>query len=258
MLVVFRSRRSAHADRAGTAVAVKLADDRSPGPSPPCAAMPMGSRVPTDRSATRDVTRSSPSVTSQGYCRWSTPDVRDPRLSAPESLSARAIMPGARLTPSAARRAHRRACRALGRSPLLVVVATLAATSLSTGVVGPTSATPADAGGSITQVVSFTGTVAAGTAYAGQLAVTGDIGPVTYVTTAASAGVSVSGSGAVDSPTTAPVGVYSVSGTDSDGSGDSGSWAFTLRISPPSPIPVGSTPSGIAVTPSGSDAYVAN
>ena len=71
-----------------------------------------------------------------------------------------------------------------------------------------------------------------GTAYTGQLAVSGSSGTMSYVTNATSSNVSISGTGVITSPNTTPLGTYVVSGTESDSSGDSGAWSFTLSVIP--------------------------
>ena len=87
---------------------------------------------------------------------------------------------------------------------------------------------------------------------------TGNTGSVTYVTTVTSADLDVSGTGVVTSPGTTPPGSYTVSGTDSDASSDSGTWTFTLNVNIPDSVPVGSNSQAVAITPDGSFAYVAN
>src|ERR1700678_1544136 len=114
----------------------------------------------------------------------------------------------------------------VGASLVLAVVLALA--GLASLVALVTTAAPAGATSVINQVVSFNGSVITGTAYAGQLAVTGNTGSVTYVTTVTSAHLGVSGTGVITSPGTTPPGSYTVSGTDSDTSSDSGTWTFTL------------------------------
>jgi hypothetical protein len=68
--------------------------------------------------------------------------------------------------------------------------------------------------------------------YTNQLAVTGATGPVTYATDVGNGGSSplaVSASGVI-SAGTLPGGTYTVSGTDVDAVGDTGSWTFTLVV----------------------------
>jgi hypothetical protein len=85
----------------------------------------------------------------------------------------------------------------------------------------------------LTQTAPTSGTVTAGTAFAGQLAVTGATGAVTYTTTSAPGPVTVSAAGAVTAPATTPAGVYQQTGTDTDPLGDTGTWAFTLSVTTP-------------------------
>jgi hypothetical protein len=81
----------------------------------------------------------------------------------------------------------------------------------------------------IVQAAPFAASVTVGTAFSGQLNVTGNSGAVTFTTTASSPDLSVSPKGAVTAPATDPVGTYSVSGTDSHGT-NSGHWGFTLSV----------------------------
>jgi len=100
-------------------------------------------------------------------------------------------------------------------------------------------------GNSITQTAPLTDvtTVTTSTLFSDQLEPTTNAGgAVTYVTTAPSASLSVSSSGVV-TPVGAPLaaGPYTVSGTDSDTLGDTGTWSFTLTVSssnspPPPPV----------------------
>ena len=82
----------------------------------------------------------------------------------------------------------------------------------------------------LVQAAPLSGSVTAGTAYNGQLAVTGSSGTMSYVTNVTSPDVSVSGTGAVTSPGTTPPGTYTVSGTDSDAIGDTGAWSFAVLV----------------------------
>jgi hypothetical protein len=80
----------------------------------------------------------------------------------------------------------------------------------------PSSATVAHAGG-----------------YSGQLTVTNANGPVTFAETSSthSSDVVVSSTGIVTAATSLAPATYSVSGTESDASGDAGSWSFSLIVS---------------------------
>ncbi|MGO9582402.1 MAG: beta strand repeat-containing protein, partial [Acidimicrobiales bacterium] len=65
-----------------------------------------------------------------------------------------------------------------------------------------------------------------------QLKTSSNTGSVTFVTTGSSPpGLVVSSSGVVSTKSRLPVGTYTVSGTDSDGFGDKGTWSFTLKVS---------------------------
>jgi uncharacterized repeat protein (TIGR02543 family) len=90
-------------------------------------------------------------------------------------------------------------------------------------------------GGSITQTapLSNTTTTSASTAFTDQLEPTSDGGSaITYATSVTNANLKVSGTGAVTtSGGPLAAGPYTVSGTDSDTLGDSGTWSFTLTIS---------------------------
>ena len=87
----------------------------------------------------------------------------------------------------------------------------------------------------LTQGSPTSGTVAAGTAFTGQLAVTGALGAVTYTTTSPAGPVTVSASGAIAAPASTPAGVYQLAGTVTDPVGDTGSWSFTLAVTSPGP-----------------------
>jgi Putative Ig domain len=101
---------------------------------------------------------------------------------------------------------------------------------------GPTPST-------LTQTSPTGVTVAPGAGYTGQLMVSGATGSVTYTETpsADSGDVVVTSTGAISAPNTLSGGSYAVSGTDSDNSGDSGTWTFTLTVSPAT---TGPPPSG--------------
>jgi uncharacterized repeat protein (TIGR02543 family) len=73
-------------------------------------------------------------------------------------------------------------------------------------------------------------TTASGTYTAGPIAVQGNSGLVTFVTTAASLSLLVSSSGLISTTGTLAAGSYKVSGTDSDPRGDSGTWTYTLTV----------------------------
>jgi hypothetical protein len=88
--------------------------------------------------------------------------------------------------------------------------------------------------GTITQIAPFGKSVTvanSGSSYSDQLAVTGASGAVTYVVTSSNTHLKVTSSGAI---TTVggplAVGTYTVSGTDSDALGDTGTWTYTLTV----------------------------
>jgi hypothetical protein len=89
----------------------------------------------------------------------------------------------------------------------------------------------------ITQQPPLTGNIAAGTAFSGQLVTSGQSGIVTFTTTTPSPSVSVSASGAISAPSTLAAGPYTVSGTDQDTFGNTGTWTFTLTVGPSSNVP---------------------
>ena len=96
-------------------------------------------------------------------------------------------------------------------------------------------------GGTITQSAPTSAVTQAGTAYAGQLA-TSDPNPVTFTQTSGTPSITVSSTGAVSAPSTLQTGTYTASGSDSDGTGATGSWSFTLNVHP-------STVASLVVTP---------
>ena len=85
----------------------------------------------------------------------------------------------------------------------------------------------------ITQVPPTTGTATPATsaAFTSQLAVTGNVGSVTYTQTLGSPQVSVSTSGAVTTSGTLAVGSYTATGTTADPALDTGTFTFTLTVS---------------------------
>lgn len=79
-------------------------------------------------------------------------------------------------------------------------------------------------------------TVGQGAGYSGQLSVTNlpaGRGPLTWKTTTSSPDVSVSSTGAVTAPSADYPGSYTVSGTVTDGFGDTGPWTFALTVTSP-------------------------
>jgi hypothetical protein len=84
----------------------------------------------------------------------------------------------------------------------------------------------------LTQGPPTSATVADGAGYSGQLTVTNAAGTVSYTETASadSSDVVVNSSGAITAATPLAPGAYTVSGTDSDTAGDTGTWSFALTI----------------------------
>jgi outer membrane protein OmpA-like peptidoglycan-associated protein len=85
----------------------------------------------------------------------------------------------------------------------------------------------------LTQTSPTTGTVvttSSGEFTAGPITVEHNVGPVTFVTTASNPNLAVSSSGEITTTGSLAVGTYIVSGTDSDPSGDHGTWTFTLTV----------------------------
>jgi hypothetical protein len=92
--------------------------------------------------------------------------------------------------------------------------------------------------GTITQLPPFGATITpSGCAgFEVQLQVSGSIGPAVFTVTSGNPHLDVSSSGKITTVGKLTDGTYTVSGTDADGSGDMGSWTFTLTV--------GSTQSG--------------
>jgi hypothetical protein len=86
--------------------------------------------------------------------------------------------------------------------------------------------------------------VADGSVYSGQLTVTNGVGTVTYAETASaqSADVVVSSSGALSAGSSLAPGTYTVSGTDADTAGDTGTWSFALTVNASTTTTVPPTP----------------
>ena len=111
----------------------------------------------------------------------------------------------------------------------LKLVAVLAGVAMLTNTL-VLPATRASASTNLVQASPTQGTVLAGTAFTDQLQVTGASGSVSFVQATASANVSVSPSGQVSAPSTLAPGTYSATGTDSDSSGDTGTWSYNLNV----------------------------
>jgi hypothetical protein len=103
-----------------------------------------------------------------------------------------------------------------------------------TGTVFGVSSSPT---ATLTQGSPTSATVAHGGGYSGQLTVTNATGTVTYTETSSahSTDVVVTSTGAISAATSLAPGTYTVSGTDTDTSGDTGAWTFTLTVSPATP-----------------------
>lgn len=87
----------------------------------------------------------------------------------------------------------------------------------------------------ITQAAPMSGTTSttASSTFADQLATTGGIGAISFAATpATSCGLDVSSSGAISTTGTVAAGTCTVSGTDDDAFGDTGTWTYTLTITP--------------------------
>jgi hypothetical protein len=91
----------------------------------------------------------------------------------------------------------------------------------------------------LTQGGPTTATVADGGGYSGQLSVTNATGTVTYTETSSadSADVVVTSTGAISAATSLAPDTHTVSGSNSDTSGDAGEWTFPLTVSPATPTP---------------------
>jgi hypothetical protein len=91
--------------------------------------------------------------------------------------------------------------------------------------------------------VTGTTTTTASSAFTGQLVTTGQNGTVTFVTGSTLCGGVVSSSGAITTTGSLGAGSCTVSGTDSDPAGDTGTWTYILTINsiPVTPTPTPST-----------------
>ena len=67
----------------------------------------------------------------------------------------------------------------------------------------------------------------------GSITFSNNNGPVSFVTTSSSAGLSVSAGGVITTTGPLAVGAYTVSGKDSDTGGDAGTWTYTLTVENP-------------------------
>jgi outer membrane protein OmpA-like peptidoglycan-associated protein len=88
--------------------------------------------------------------------------------------------------------------------------------------------TVSPAGGVVSQT-NATGSVNVGTAFSDTIATTGNDGVVTFTTSSGTA-FTVSSSGAVTAPNNLVPNVYTVSGTDTDAFGNTGTWTYALTV----------------------------
>jgi hypothetical protein len=69
-----------------------------------------------------------------------------------------------------------------------------------------------------------------GSGFGDQLAVSGSSGTVAYTVTSSNSHLKVSGSGVITTLGSLITGNYTVSGTDIDSIGDTGTWTYTLTV----------------------------
>ena len=102
---------------------------------------------------------------------------------------------------------------------------------------GGGGAPPPPVSTTITQTAPFSNstTPAKSASFTNTLATTGNTGTVTFVTTStppgSAGGIRVASSGVVTTTGALSAGTYKASGTDSDSSGDTGTWSFSLTVS---------------------------
>jgi phage baseplate assembly protein W len=109
----------------------------------------------------------------------------------------------------------------------------------------------------ITQLSPLSDTVDTGGTgtYTNQLNSTGASGAVTYTTTQSSSSLVVTSGGSVAPTGVLDVGTYTISGTSTDGFGNSGTWVFTLTVTPIISPQVAVTPA-VQGLPTGSEIKV--
>ena len=108
--------------------------------------------------------------------------------------------------------------------------------------------TPVPTNGTTTllQSAPTSGTTNTPGTFSDQLYVSGATGAVTYTQITGSPDLTIDGSGAVSTLANLAVGTYTATGTDADGSGDTGNWTYTLSVTPQT----GSvSAAGIAIAP---------
>jgi uncharacterized repeat protein (TIGR02543 family) len=101
--------------------------------------------------------------------------------------------------------------------------------TVSGGVIAPTPPTPP----TIVQTSASAGTTTtpASTSFVPpRFTVENNSGTVTFVTTTPSTGLKVSSAGVISVTGSLAGGIYTVSGTDSDATGDTGTWSYTLSV----------------------------
>lgn len=121
---------------------------------------------------------------------------------------------------------------------------TLSVTGTTVTQTSPTSAT--------------TTTDASPTFSGGTIATSGNLGAVTFTTTAPSAGLAVNSSGAITTTGTLAPGSYTASGTDTDAYGDTGTWTYTLTVAANAPTRstlTQTSPTSAATTPALSSTF---
>ena len=114
---------------------------------------------------------------------------------------------------------------------------------------------PSASAATITQALPTSGSVdvADSAGFTDQLSVTGNVGAVTFTTTAANANVIVSSSGAINvSGGPLAVGTYPVSGTDVDTNSDAGTWSYSLTVTASNLAQAAPTSGSVTVANSGS------
>jgi len=97
---------------------------------------------------------------------------------------------------------------------------------LSATCIDPAGVTPS----AITQSAPTSGATSVGRGFSGQLETTGGQGAVTFTQSSGTPDLTVSPSGVVSAPSTLAAGSYFASGNDTDVSGDSGVWSFSLNV----------------------------
>ena len=99
-------------------------------------------------------------------------------------------------------------------------------------VTNPSGGPPPPSNTTLVQTSPTTGTATTGnsSAYTGSLAVSFATGAVTYLTVTSSPALSVTAQGNITASGPLVTGTYTVSGSDSDSQGDTGTWVFSLTV----------------------------